>query len=150
MGHTEKYKKGFEHYFYICKFTGLRKRCVFGLATKISGRFSTSTELEINRFRALPFGDVVWKLIPKVNSGLLAAYITVFDSRREKRRWFIPYLVFTLVYTIISSNLVTLATLSHRSGSVCTHTCSPFSRKPFLKVTQDGRNRSNNKFFTKL
>ena len=44
-----------------------------------------------------------------------------------------PLLVNTLVYPIIDSNLVTLATLIPKSDSVYTHTCSPFLRKPLFR-----------------
>ena len=46
---------------------------------------------------------------------------------------FIPCLVYTLYYLSIDSNLVTLATLSPLYDSVCTYSCSPFSRKPLLR-----------------
>ena len=61
-------------------------------------------------------------LSTQVNDGILAAYITVFESRRGKRRRFIPFLVYDLIYPSIASNLVTLATLSPWSDSVYTHT----------------------------
>ena len=47
-----------------------------------------------------------------MNDGILAAYITVFDPRRDNRRRFIPCLVYALVYPIIDINLMTLASLS--------------------------------------
>ena len=47
-----------------------------------------------------------------MNNGLLDVYITVFDPRRDKRRCFIPFLVYALVYPSIASNLVALAALS--------------------------------------
>ena len=47
-----------------------------------------------------------------------------------------PLLVNDLVYPSITSNLVTLATLSPWSDSVYTHTCSPFSRQPLLRLTR--------------
>ena len=46
-----------------------------------------------------------------MNIGLLAAWITVFDTRRGKHRRFIPFLVYDLVYLSIAINLVTLDTL---------------------------------------
>ena len=75
----------------------------------------------------------MWHLSTQVNDSDLADYITVFDPRRDKRRRFIPFLVYALVYPIIASNLVTLDTLSPCSESVCTHTCSPFLSKPLLR-----------------
>ena len=77
-----------------------------------------STELELIRFLPLPFGELVWHLSTQVNGGLLAAYITVFYPRRGKRRRFINFLVYSLVYIIISSNIMTLATLSPWYDSV--------------------------------
>ena len=133
MEQTEKYTKLFENYYYICRFPGLSKRCTFVLANLLYGSFVPATELELNRFGHFPFGGILCNLITQVNNGLLAAYITVFETRRDKRRCFITCLVYALVYPSISSNLVTLATLSPRSDSVCTHTCSPFSINPLLR-----------------
>ena len=48
-----------------------------------------------------------------------------------------PLLVQALVYPIINSNLVTLATLSPQSESVYTHNCSLLEETP-LEVNQDG------------
>ena len=53
-----------------------------------------------------------------------------FEMRRDKRRWFIHCLVYNMVYPSISSNLVTLTTLTPQYDSVCTHICYPSSRKP--------------------
>ena len=69
----------------------------------------------------------------QVNNSLLVVLITVFDPRRDKRKCFIPVLVYALVYPSIASNLVTFITLSPKSDSVYTHTCYPFSRKPLLR-----------------
>ena len=66
--------------------------------------------------------ELVWHLSTQMKNGDLDAYITVFGPRRGKRRRFIPFLVYALVYPIISSNLVTLDTLSPWSYYVCTHT----------------------------
>ena len=63
-----------------------------------------------------------------MNDSDLADNITNFEMRRDKRRRFIPFLVYALVYPSIANNLMTLATLSHWSDSVCTHTCSPLLR----------------------
>ena len=81
----------------------------------------------------MPFGELVWYLSTQVKNSDLVAYITVFDPRRDKRRRFIPFLVYYLVYPIISSNLVTLDTISPWSDSICTHTCSPFVSKHLLR-----------------
>ena len=113
--------------------SGVSNRCTFGLENQQAGSYSLATELELIRFWHLPFGGLVWHLITQVNDGILAAYITVFDPRRGKRRRFIPFLGYYLVYPIISSNLVTLATLSPWYDYVCTHTCSPFLRKPLFR-----------------
>ena len=75
----------------------------------------------------------MWHLSTKVNNSDLSAYINVFDPIRGKRRHFITFLVYALVYLSIASNLVNLATLSPWSDSVCTHTCYPFLRKPLLR-----------------
>ena len=91
---------------------------MFGLDNWLDGSFAPATELELNMFRPLPFGELVYHLIKQVNNGLLDAYITVFDLRRDNRRCFIPCLVYALVYPSISSNLVTLVTLSPRNESV--------------------------------
>ena len=68
----------------------------------------------------------MWHLSTQVNNGLLAVYITVFDLRRGNLRFFIPFLIYDLVYPSIASNLVTFATLSQNSDSVYTHTCYTF------------------------
>ena len=65
------------------------------------------------RFWPLPFGDILWHLSTQVNDGLIAAYITAFDPREGNCRRFIPFLVYALVYMIISNNHMDLATLSH-------------------------------------
>ena len=130
---TEKYTKGFEHYYYIFRCPGLSNRWKFVLSNRLSGNFAPATELDINRFWPSPFGELVWNLSTQVNNGFLAAYITVSDPSRYKRRCFLPFMVYALVYTIIYSNLVNLATLSPRPESVYAHTCSPFSSKPLLR-----------------
>ena len=93
----------------------------------------TTTELDLNSFRPSPFRELVCHLSTQANNGLLDIYIAVFEQRRDKRRCFIPYLVYSLVYTSIASKHVTLATLSPRSDSVCARICSPFSRKPLSR-----------------
>ena len=120
------------------------------MANRLAGSFATATELELNRFRSSPFGELVWHLSTQMNSGLLAAYITVFYLRRDKRRRFITCLVYALVYPSIASNLMTVDNLSTRYDSVCTHTCSPFPRKPPLKVTQDGQERATDKLVARV
>ena len=57
----------------------------------------------------------MWHLSTKVNVVDLATYISVFDSSMGKRRRFIPFLVYALVYPSIASNLVTLDTLRENS-----------------------------------
>ena len=118
---------------YIFRCPGLSNRCTFGLANWLYENFAPSTELELNRFRPSPFRELVWHLSTQVNNGLLAACITVFDPRRDKRRCFISCLFYALIYPRISSNLVTLDTLIPKYESICTHTCSPFLRKPPLR-----------------
>ena len=134
MKQNEKYTKGFEHYSYICRCPVLSNWCTFGLANRLAGHFAPATELKLIRFSPSPFGGLLWHLSTQVKDGLLPAQITVFDPRRYKRRCFIPCLVYSLVYPGFFSHLVTLATLSPRSGSICAHTCSSFSRKPLLRL----------------
>ena len=105
---------------------------MFGFSNQFSGRYTPATDLELIRFRPLPLEDLVWRLSTQVNDGIIAAYITVSEPRRVNHRPFIPFLVYALVCPSISSNLVTLATLSPWSDYSCTHTCSPFLRKPIL------------------
>ena len=107
-------------------FPGLINQCTFGLNNQQYGRYNPATELELIRFRTLPFGDLVWHLSTQMNDGNLAAYITVFDPRSGKHRPFIQFLVYALVYTSIDSNLVTLDTPSPWYKSVCTHIGSIF------------------------
>ena len=52
---------------------GLSNRCKFGLANQQAGKYISATELELNMFRTLPFGDLVWHLITQVNDSDLAA-----------------------------------------------------------------------------
>ena len=112
---------------------GLSNHCKFELANQLAGRYTPAIELELIRFRPLPLRDIVWHLITQVNGSDIAAWINVFDLRRGKRRKFIPFLVYALLYPIIASNLVTLATISPCYDSVCTHTCSNFLSKPLLR-----------------
>ena len=119
--------------------TGLSNWCMFGFFNQQAGSYAPSTELELITFRPFPFWDPVWHLITQVNDGDLAAYITDFYPRRGKRRRFITFLVYALVYPSIASNLVTLATLSPWSNCVRTHSCSPFSRKPLLRQHRTSR-----------
>ena len=133
IGTNRKYKKLFQNYSYICRCPGLSNGCTFGLANRLDGSFAPDTELELNMFRPFPFGQLVWNLRTQVNNGLLDAQITVFDPRSDKHSSFFPCLVYALVYPSISSNLVTVATLIPWSESVCTHICSPFSKKPLLR-----------------
>ena len=72
-------------------------------------------------------------LSTQINNRDLDAYIYVFDPGRDKPRRFIPFLVYSLVYPSISSNLVVLDTLSPWSDSVYTHTCSPLLGKSLLR-----------------
>ena len=116
---------------------GLRNRCTFGLANQLAGRYIPATELKLNRFRPSPLGELIWHLSTQVNVSDLSAYITVFDPKRGKRRLFITFLVYALVYPSIASNLVTLYTLITWSDSVCTHTCYPFLRKPLLRWNRE-------------
>ena len=129
IGTNGKYTKGSEDYSYICRCPSLISRCTSGLANQLDGSFPPDTELYTNRFWPSPFGEFVWHVSTQMNNGILAAWITVFDLRRDKRRCFIFYLVYALLYRSISSNLMTLANLSTRSDSVCRHTCSTFLNK---------------------
>ena len=134
---TTKYRNALHSQYFVVLgaqfWTGLSNRCTFGLDNQLVGTFAPPTELEINRFQHLPFGELVWHLSTQVNSGLLAVYITAFDLRRDKFRWLIPCLVYAMFYPVIYSNLLNLANLSPNSDSFCMHTCSPFSRKPLLR-----------------
>ena len=112
---------------------GISKWCKLGLVYQQSGSYAPTTELELIRFLRFPFGEIMWHLRTQVNDSLLAYYITVFELSRGNIRRFIPFLVYALVYMSIASNLLTFATLSPCSGSVVTHTCSPFLRKPLLR-----------------
>ena len=112
---------------------GLSKRFTFGLDNRLARSFSPATELDLNMFRIFSFGELAWHLSTQVKNGIIAAYINVFEPRRDNHRCFITCLVYALVYPSIYSNLVTLATLSTWSESVHTHTCSLFSRKPLLR-----------------
>ena len=58
-----------------------------------------------------------------------------------------PLLVHALVYPSITSNLVTLATLSPNSDSVYTHLLSLHEETP-LEVNQDGCYRVTNELVT--
>ena len=70
---TEKYTKGFEHYYYIYRFTGLINRCTFGLSNRLAGSSAPATDLDLNRFCLSPFREFVWNLSTQVNNILLAA-----------------------------------------------------------------------------
>ena len=104
---------------------GLSNWCTFWLANKQSGKYIYDNELELNRFQTLPLGELVWHLSIQVKNSDPAAYINVFDPRRDKRRRFITFMVYDLVYLSIASNLVTLDALSPWSDYVCTHPWYP-------------------------
>ena len=106
----------------VGRYPGLSNRCTFLLVDQQAGKYISATELELNSFRPLSLRELVWHLITQVNDSDLAVYINVFCLRRDKRRRFIPFLVYALVYPIIASNLLTLANLSPWSDSICTHT----------------------------
>ena len=112
---------------------GLINRCKFWLSNKQAEKYISDTELELNKFHPLPFGEIVWHLSTQVNDSDISAYISVFEPRRDKRRRFIPFMVYALVYPSIASNLMTLATLSPWSDSIWTHTCYHFLMKPLLR-----------------
>ena len=135
--YTTKYINTLRSHYFVIRvarfWTRLSNWCTFRLANRLAGIFAPTTELDLNRFQPLPFGELVWHLSTQVNNGLLSTYINVFKPRRDKRRCFIPCLVYALVYLSISSNLFNLATLSPRFDSVCMHTHSLFSRKPLLR-----------------
>ena len=95
---------------------------MFVLSNQQARRYIPATELEIIRFQPLLLGELVWHLITQVKNSDLAAYLTVFDPRRDKYRHFIPCLVYALVYPRIASNIVALATLNPWYDSVRTHT----------------------------
>ena len=101
---------------------GLSNWCTFGFSNQQTGRYAPATELELIMFQPFPSGEIVCHIITKVNNGIIAAYITVFDLMRGNRRYFILFIVYSLVYPSIASNLVKLATLSPWYDSVHTHT----------------------------
>ena len=47
---------------------------MFGLSNQLAVSFVPATELEINRFRPTPFGDVVWHLSTQVTT---VVYLTM-------------------------------------------------------------------------
>ena len=51
----------------------------------------------------MPLGEIMWHLSTHVNGSDIAAYITVFDPRRDKRRRFIHFMVNALVYLSVAS-----------------------------------------------
>ena len=75
----------------------------------------------------------MWHLSTQVNNGILAVYITIFEPWGGKRRCFISFMVYALVYPSIASKLLNLDTLSPKSDSVYTLTCSHFLRKLILR-----------------
>ena len=113
--------------------TGLSNWCTFGLVNQQAGKYITDTELELIMFCPLPLGEMLCHLSTQVKGSDTDAYIAVFDPRRDNTRRFIPFMVYDLFYSSISSNLATLANLSPCYDSVRTHTCSPFLRKPLLR-----------------
>ena len=106
---------------------------MFVLSNRLAGRYTPATELDLIRFQTLPLGGLMWNPSTQVNNGILAAYITDFELMGGKRRRFITFLIYSLVYPGIDSNLVTLANLSPWSESVCTRTYYTFLRKPLLR-----------------
>ena len=98
------------------------------------GSKTPNTELELIMFQNFPLGKLVWHLITQVNGGIIAAYITVFDPRKVKRRRLIPFMVYDLVYPSIASNLLTLYTISPWYDYVCKHTWSPLSINTLLML----------------
>ena len=52
--------------------SGLSNRRTFGLANQQAGSYDATTELELIRFRPLPFVELMWNLITQVNGGDLA------------------------------------------------------------------------------
>ena len=149
MEQNENYKKGFEKHYYICSCTGLSNWCAFVLANQLDGSFVPATELDLNRFWPLPFGEIVWHLSTLVNNGLLAAYINIFDPRKDKRRCFIPCLVYTLVNTSIASNLFFGYPKSSVWICLYAHLLSVIEETP-LKVTQGGQNGYTNKLIASV
>ena len=115
---------------FICRFRGLRNRCICGLANRMAVIFAPATESKLNRFCHLPCGELMWHVSTHGNDSDIAPKITAFDPRRGKHRRLIPFLVYALVYLIIASNHVALDTLSPWFDSVCTHTCSPSLGNP--------------------
>ena len=65
---------------------GLSNWCTFLLENQQAGKYISATELELNRFRTFPLGEPLLHLSTQVSDSDLAAYITFFDPRRDKRR----------------------------------------------------------------
>ena len=114
----------------VVSFTGLSNWCKFELANQQAGISASATELELIRFWPFPFLEIVWQPSTQVNNDNIPAYINVFGPRRGKRRRFIKFMVYDMIYTSIDINLMNLATLNPLSDSVRTHTCYPFSLNP--------------------
>ena len=92
----------------------------------------------------------MWHLSTQVNNGLLAIYITVFDPRRGKLRFFTSFLVYALVYTINSSNLRDLGYLKSKVRLCLPAYLLSLLEETTLEATQDGRNRANDKLLASV
>ena len=51
----------------VGKCPGLSNRCTFWLANQQAGRYISATELDLDRFRPFPFGDILCHLSTQVN-----------------------------------------------------------------------------------
>ena len=76
---------------FLQQVTGLSSLCMFALAHGLSGRFISCYWVSWIGFAFRPSRELVWHLSTQGNNGLLAVYINVFDPRRGKCRWFIPF-----------------------------------------------------------
>ena len=102
----------------VGSFPVLSNRGMFWLDKQIYSIYTPTTYLELSRSRPLTLGNLMWHVSTQVNNSILAASIIVFDQSRGKLMRFITFLVYALLYTGITSNLVTFDTLSPWSDSV--------------------------------
>ena len=66
----------------VSRCPGISNWWKFGLYDQLAGSFTPATELEINRFWTLPFGEFVWHLSTQVNNKFPADYIKTWSSPR--------------------------------------------------------------------
>ena len=52
---------------------GLSNRCTLKFSNQLAGKYISATDFEINRFRNLRLGELVWHLSTQLNDSDLAA-----------------------------------------------------------------------------